>query len=105
MTQSGRSVRAAQVALPVVAPRAVIIWGLTRLLIAALPMTSGGGFGSISPPPMAVVLLAGVIGLIDVRVRREGILWGNLGVTYGVLYALYAAAAIPAEWVLALALR
>lgn len=95
----------AQIAIPVIAPRAVVVWGLTRLVFAALPMAIGEPFGSISPSPFAVVFFAGVVGLIDVHVRGERILWANLGVTSIVLYAVYAAAAIPAELLLALALR
>ena len=95
----------AQVAVPVIAPRSVVVWGLTRLVFAALPMAIGEPFGSISPSPVAVVLFAGVVGLIDVHVRGERILWANLGVRSIVLYAIYAATAIPAELLLAFALR
>lgn len=96
---------AAQIAIPVIAPRAVIVWALTRLVFAALPMAIGEPFGSISPSPLAVVLFAGIVGLIDVHVRTERILWANLGVRSVVLYAIYAAAAIPAEFLLAVALH
>lgn len=96
---------AAQVAIPVIAPRAVVVWGLTRLVFAALPLAVGEPFGSIPPSPPSVVLLAGVVGLVDVHVRREWILWANLGVRRSLLYAIYAASAIPAECVLAFALR
>lgn len=96
---------AARIAIPVILPRAVVVWGLTRLVFAALPMAIGLPFGSIPPSPIGVVLLSGVVGLIDVRVRGERILWANLGVTPIGLYAVYAAAAIPAECLLALSLR
>jgi hypothetical protein len=96
---------AAQVAVPVIVPRAIVLWGLTRLCFAALPLPLGEPFGSITPSPPSVVLLAGVVGLIDVHVRGERVLWANLGVTRGALYAIYAAAAIPAELVLALVVR
>ena len=95
---------AAQVAVPVIVPRAVVVWGLTRLCFAALPLPLGEPFGSIPPSPPLVILLNGVVGLIDVRVRGERVLWANLGVTRGALYAIYAAAAIPAELALLLAL-
>ena len=81
----------------------MVAWGLTRLLFAALPLAIGEPFGSISPSPIGVVFLAGFVGLIDVRVRGERILWGNLGVTSKLLYAIYAAAAVPAELLLAVA--
>ena len=75
------------------------------MVAAAVPLAAGAAFGSISPSPIAIVLLSGVVGLIDVHVRGERILWANLGVAPRDLYALYAAAAIPAECLLALALR
>lgn len=93
------------IAIPVICPRAVVVWGLTRLVFAALPMAIGEPFGSVSPSPIAIVLFAGVVGLIDIHVRGERILWANLGVRSVVLYGLYAATAIPAELLLALALR
>jgi hypothetical protein len=95
----------AQMAIPVVVPRALIVWALTRLVLAALPLAIGEPFGSMSPSPIPVVVLAGFIGLIDVHVRGERILWANLAVRPLVLYAIYAAAAIPAELLLAVALR
>ena len=95
---------AARVAIPIVMPRALVLWGLGRLLFAALPLAVGLQFGAISPSPIAVVLLAGVVGLVDVRVRGERVLWANLGVTAALLYTLYAIAAIPAELLLAFAL-
>ena len=94
----------AQVAVPIVVPRALVVWGVTRLMFAALPMAIGEPFGSISPSPVAVVFFAGIVGLIDVSIRREQILWANLSVKRRVLYALYAAAALPGEIMLALAL-
>lgn len=95
---------AALVAIPIVVPRALVLWGLCRLLFAATPLAVGLPFGAVSPSPVAVVVLAGVVGLVDVRVRGERNLWANLGVTAALLYALYAIAAIPAELLLALAL-
>jgi hypothetical protein len=91
--------------VPVIGPRAIVVWALSRLLFAALPLAIGAPFGSISPSPVAVVLLAGLVGLVDVYVRTERIFWANLGVKSIALYALYAAAAVPAEFLLALALR
>ena len=96
---------AARIAIPVIAPRAIVIWGLTRLIVAALLAISGEHFGATSPSPIAVILLAGLLGLLDVRIRGERILWANLGVRPMMLYAAYSATAIPAELLLALALR
>lgn len=92
----------ALVAVRIVAPRAIIIWGLSRLLYAALPLAVGGEFGSMAPSPGGVVLLAGLLGVIDIQVRKERMLWANLGVTLVAIHALYAAAAIPGELLLAL---
>ena len=96
---------AARIAIPVIVPRAIVIWGFTRLIVAALLAVSGEHLGATSPSPMAVILFAGILGLIDVRVRGERILWANLGVKLRVLYAAYSATAIPAELLLAFALR
>lgn len=96
---------AARVAIPVIVPRALIVWGLVRLILAALPMALGMSPGTFPPPPVAVALLTGLLGLLDVRVRGERMLWANLGVGSGLLYLLYAAAAIPGEVMLALLSR
>lgn len=95
---------ATQIAIPVIVPRAVVLWGLIRLIFAALPLAIGLAFGSLSPHPIGIVFLSGIVGLIDVSRRGERILWANLGMPPKGLYALYAAAAIPAECLLALAL-
>jgi hypothetical protein len=95
----------ARIALPVIFPRAVMLWALVRLIVASLPLATGAPFGSIPPSPIAIVLLCGVVGLVDVSVRGERILWANLGVHRRILYAAYAATAIPAECLLALVLR
>lgn len=91
--------------MPVLIPRGAIIWVFVRLLLAALPLAAGGAFGSLHPWPVAVVLLCGIAGAIDVRMRGERILWANLGVAPGALAATYAAPAIPGEILVALLLR
>ncbi len=96
---------AAQIAIPVILPRAAVLWGLIRLVVAALPLAAGLPPGSISPSPIGVVLLTGVVGLVDVQVRGERILWANLGVSPKLLYAGYATAAILGEYLLALVPR
>lgn len=100
-----RSQSAARVVLPVVAPRAVVVWGLSRLIFIAVQLAGGMASASFPPPPAAVVLVAGLLGLVDVRVRGERILWANLGAGSGLLFAAYAAAAVLGEVVLALAWR
>lgn len=96
---------AARLATPVIVPRAVILWGLIRLAVAMLPLGMGEAVGSISPSPVVVVLLCGAVGLIDIGVRGERILWANLGVTPAWLYASYATPAIVSEWLMAVVLR
>lgn len=95
----------ARIAIPVILPRAVMLWALVRLIVASLPLATSAPFGSMPPSPIGIVLLCGLVGLVDISVRGERILWANLGVQRRVLYALYAAAAIPAECLLALVLR
>ncbi len=46
---------------------------------------------------VGVVLLCGLLGLIDVRMRGERFLWANLGVRPAWLFTTYAALAISAE--------
>lgn len=96
---------AARVAAPVILPRALVVWGLSRLIFAAVQLAASMSPASYPPPPIAVVMVAGLLGMLDVRVRGERILWANLGVGSGLLYLLYAAAAIPGEVVLALVSR
>ena len=50
-------------------------------------------------------MLAGIVGLIDVSVRGERILWANLAVRPLLLFGIYSAAAIPAELLLRFVLR
>ena len=91
--------------IPVVLPRAIVIWLLVRLLLGTIPLAVGAPFASMPPSPIGVVLLCGILGLVDVRVRGERILWGNLGVGPGALATAYAAPPIPAEILIALLLR
>ena len=96
---------AAQIVIPVLVPRGALLWVLVRLLFGALPLAGGAGFGSIQPSSVAIILLCGVIGAIDIRVRGERVLWANLGVPPGALAATYAAPAVPAEILIAMLLR
>ena len=92
---------AAQLIIPIIVPRAMLLWGLVRLAVAMLPLAADESFGSMPAPPVAVILLTCVVGLIDVRVRGERVLWANLAVTPLAICAVYAAAAIPCELILA----
>lgn len=88
----------------VVFVRAILLWALVRLVFAVLPLAAGAAFGSMPVPPVGVIILAGALGLLDVRVRRERVLWGNLGVMTGTLAAAYAGAAASGELLLAMVL-
>lgn len=96
---------AVQLVLPVILPRAVILWGLIRLLLAVLPLAAGEPIGSMPPPPLGVICLAAAAGIIDVHVRGERILWANLAVKPVVLAALYTAPAILGEALLMIVVR
>jgi hypothetical protein len=87
-----------------VAPRAVLLWGLIRLVFVALPLAGGAIGVSLAPPPPFIVLFCGVVGLADIHRRGEGMLWANLGIARPALFAVYAVTAIPAEVALALAM-
>lgn len=91
----------ARLAIPVLGPRSPLVWALVRSTFAVLPLAGGLPLGSMEPWPLGVVILTGLVGLIDVRVRGERILWANLGVTPVAIWAIYAAAAVPAEIILA----
>ena len=97
--------RTARIAIPILLPRALVLWTLVRLGVGLLPLAIGQPFGSAAPSPPAVILLCGVVGLIDIHVRGERMLWANLGVPSLWLYAISVAVAIPAELALAFALR
>lgn len=92
-------------ATPILLPRAVAIWALTRLSVAMLPLAIGGAIGSLSPSAAGMVVVCGAVGLIDIRVRRERILWANLGVPTVFLFVVYAAAAAVSEALVTLVLR
>jgi len=93
---------AARLIIPVLTPRALLLWMAVRLTFAMLPLAANQPFGSPEPSPFGVVLLAGVLGLLDVRRRGERILWANLGITQPALFASYAVTAVPAELILQL---
>jgi hypothetical protein len=96
---------AVQIAIPVILPRAAVLWALVRLIVAVAPLAAGGAFGSVPASPIGVVVLCGFVGLIDVHRRGERVLWANLGVPRRALYVMFAASAIPAECLLALIRR
>lgn len=91
--------------LRLVLVRAIVLWTLLRLVFAALPLAAGGAPGSMPVPPLGIILLAGALGVLDVRVRRERVLWANLGVMPAAVGLVYAGAAVPAELLLSLVAR
>ena len=96
---------AAQLVISVVFLRALVLWALIRLAFAMLPLSGGAPIGSMPVPAIGIVMLTSVVGLIDVRARGERMLWANLGVPAYAICAVYAAAAIPAEIILAIVVR
>jgi hypothetical protein len=95
-----------RLALPVILPRAFALWALMRLLVGALVLSTGNSPLSEVPAPAAtVIVIAGIIGMIDVRIRGERVLWANLGVPAAGVAAGYAAAAAAAELLLAILLQ
>lgn len=88
----------------VILPRAIVVWMLMRLVVASVPLMAGLPFGSMPASPVGVVLMSGLLGPIDVRMRGERFLWANLGVQPALLCAVYAAIAVPAELALWVAL-
>ena len=92
-------------ATPILLPRAVAIWALIRLSVAMLPLGIGGPIGSLSPSAPIVALVCGAVGLVDIRVRRERILWANLGVRAVLIFVVYGAAGAVMEALVALVLR
>jgi hypothetical protein len=93
---------AAQIAIPVLLPRGLILWGIIRLVFAAMPLAAGQAPGSFAPSPIGIVLLCGIVGLIDVGARGERALWANLGLPRVAVCVLYAGPAIPGEVLLVL---
>ena len=94
-------------ALGALLARALVLWALVRTLVTLvyLLMPSYANEGSSVPPrpsPIAVVILCTLIGIIDLRRRREVSLWANLGLSTAQLALLFAVAATIGESVTAL---
>lgn len=81
------------------------MWVASRVIFASVQLAGSMSPLDYPPPPAAIILLAGALGLFDVRVRGERLFWANLGVGPAVLCASHAAAAAACEAALALAWR
>ncbi len=81
--------------LPAVALRGAALWGSIHLLFLLVQLIAGGPV--TRAPTVAVVLLTGALGLLDMQVRRERLLWANLGVSAAFLFATYVGIAVVAE--------
>jgi lipopolysaccharide export LptBFGC system permease protein LptF len=57
------------------------------------------------PGPVAIVVICAVVGIVDLRRRRETMLWENLGVSTLQLASLFMLVAAIGELLLALSLR
>ncbi|MDB4883021.1 MAG: hypothetical protein JWL95_1787 [Gemmatimonadetes bacterium] len=99
--------------LPIaLAARAAASWALLRTLITAVfllvPPTEATATRVAepsSPNPIAVILLCVIVGIVDLRRRREIMLWGNLGVSLAQLTLFFAVIATIGELFIALVLR
>ena len=89
--------------------RAVGLWLVVRLVVGVLVAAAAGqASAAIAPPPgvapttiPSVVVLCALLGALDVRVRRERALLGNLGIGDRAVIALFALAAVAGELLLA----
>jgi hypothetical protein len=84
--------------------RGVILWALLRVLVTAAMLFAATGSPSpmsSSPNPVAVIVLCTLLGSVDIRRRREGVLWANLGVSSAQLALLFTLVAAAGETLLA----
>ena len=94
-------------ALRAILVRALFLWGLLRALVTLVYslMPSYASDGMPLPPPrpspIAVVVLCTLLGIIDLRRRKEALLWANLGLSTTQLALLFAAAAVTGELMIA----
>jgi hypothetical protein len=84
------------------AMRAVALWALIRVAVTIVFLLMSGG---ARPNPVAVILICAIVGMVDIRRRREAVLWKNLGVSTSQLVLIFAAAATIGESMIALVLR
>jgi hypothetical protein len=87
--------------LKVFVPRALASYVLLRALLvvvaALLAEFAGPEAASGLQSPIGVVGIAAAVGYVDVRRRRETILWANLGFSPAVAPAFFASAALLGE--------
>src|SRR4051812_33528445 len=95
----------AEIVAGVLVPRALVVWVLTRSAVAMVSLMAGLPFETTAASAVVMIVLTGLLGFIDIRMRGERLLWANLGVRPSVLFAVYAAIAIPGELALWVALR
>jgi hypothetical protein len=85
--------------------RALLGYPMLRALLfviaALIDAIAGAGAGSGLESPVGVVLLAAVLGAVDIRRRGEAMLWANLGYSPFVVPGLFGAAAVVGEMLLA----
>ncbi len=94
---------AALVLLPTLVRRGPVLWLLTHAVFLAVQFAASDQPGPAAPIP--VILLTGGLGLLDTYVRAERLLWANLGVGPGALFAGFVAIALLAELSRLLVLR
>lgn len=85
--------------------RALVGYPLVRMMllviVALVREGAGRGVADGLESPVGVVLLAMVLGAVDVRRRGESILWANLGYSPIVAPALFGMTAFVGESILA----
>ncbi len=81
--------------------RATVLWALLRMLVAAAARIAETSFSD----PVGLIVLCSVVGIVDIRRRRELVLWGNLGLSVTQLATIFALVAGSGELLLSLRLR
>ncbi|MEO6526253.1 MAG: hypothetical protein ABIP93_06485 [Gemmatimonadaceae bacterium] len=82
------------------AMRAVVLWLLLRASLSMVLMVLSG----LLPNPIAIIVICTIVGIVDIRRRRETMLWHNLGVSTTQLASLFLLTAVTGEMLLALTL-
>ncbi len=79
--------------------RAAVLYVVLRVLIAAFSAAVVEQGGVPADDPFVVILLAAALAIVDVRRRREGVLWANLGYSPWLLASIAGAIASVGELV------
>jgi hypothetical protein len=87
------------------------IWVGARLVVSAMMLLGGGPeavvrstLGAPGGTAPLTIVIAMLLGVLDVRIKGERALFGNLGISSPVLAALFAVSAVAGELTLSLVL-